>query len=137
MGSAICGCTAQSCPNYQCSSVCFIDLSCAIQASAAGGLWGTAYRYPHQGVVLAQHSGVAGLPGAGDTPRGLSGHRQLPHEAASVSRFFTETDCSISHSSISHSSISHKFYYILAAKLLSLLNRILLHTSALHTISNH
>lgn len=60
-----------------------------MQANAATGLWGTAYPYAHQGVVLAphfgQHTGVGGLLGAGGTLRGLSTHRQPGHDAATVS----------------------------------------------------
>jgi len=60
-----------------------------MQANTATGLWGSAYRYPHQGMVLplhfGQHSAVSGLPGAGDTLRGLSAHRPPGQEAPAVS----------------------------------------------------
>jgi len=59
------------------------------QANTAVGLWGSTYRYPHQGMVLplhfGQHSSVSGLPGAGDTLRGLSSHRQPAQDAPTVS----------------------------------------------------
>jgi len=34
---------------------------------------------------IGQHSAVGGLPGAGDTLRGLSSHRQTVQDAAAVS----------------------------------------------------